>query len=264
MARVSPVDIPAPVGLGRDTVVRRAARAALASTLWDARGRRRLPAERALVAALEACDPRDVWWVCEMASVGPVYLLPTRPWVRALADFIDALGVTRVLEVAAGDGFLSRCLRAARPALTVVATDSGGWARPEARMREDERRTYRGVAVPGLAPGGDVERLSAARAVAKHRPELVVVSWAPPGTLVERVIRQPVRYVLDLGVDGDVCGNGTKTWRFQKELLDGPIESRALCRLDARPRDARHTRATLYYGGAHPEHGVERHPPVRR
>ena len=255
---MSPVEIPSPVRLGRDTAARRAARAALAATLWDARGQRRLPSERALVAALEACDPRDVWWVCEMAPPGPVYLLPTRPWVRALGELIASLGVTRVLEAAAGDGFLSRCLRAARPELTVVATDNGAWSRPEARMQEEELRFYRRVAVPGLRLGADVERTSAARAVDVHKPELVIVSWAPPGTLVERLIRMPVRYVLDLGVEGDVCGNGPRTWRFHKELLDGPIEARAICRFDVRPGEARATRATLYYGRAHPDFGVER------
>jgi hypothetical protein len=39
-----------------------------------------------------------------------------------------------------------------------------------------------------------------------------------------------------------------KTWRFEKEFLDGPIESRALCRLDTRPSVVRATRVTLYEG----------------
>jgi len=80
--------------------------------LWGPRGARRLPTERELVRAMTACDPRDVWWVCEMSSAGPVYLLPTREWVRELAKYLRTLGAARVLEVAAGDGFLTRCLRA--------------------------------------------------------------------------------------------------------------------------------------------------------
>ena len=45
------ITVPAPVGLGRDTAKRKAAREALAKVLWGPRGARRLPAERELVRA---------------------------------------------------------------------------------------------------------------------------------------------------------------------------------------------------------------------
>ena len=54
-----------------------------------------------------------------------------------------------------------------------------------------------------------------------------------------------------------VDAGGTRTWRFHKEFLEGPIEERALCRLDGGAVDKPKTRATLYYGRAHPEHGVD-------
>jgi hypothetical protein len=244
------VTIPAPVALGRDTRRRAQARAALAAVLWDVRGRRRLPGHAELSAALDACDRRDVWWVCEMNSVGPVYLLPTREWLRALAATLDGLQVRTVLEVAAGDGFLSACLARLRPRLRVVATDDGSWRQPGARMSRAERRAYRQVAVPGLAPGSSVQQMSATQAVRTYRPELVLVSWAPPGTLVERLLRAPCQHVLDIGVDGDVCGMGPRTWRHAEALLDGPLEQLALCRLDGRGSEAPHTRVTLYAGGA--------------
>lgn len=254
-----PVTVPAPVDLGRDTKKRAAARQRLAAVLWDDSGARRLPSERALVEAIEACDPRDVWWVCESSSAGPVYLLPTREWVKALARFVDETGAKKVLEVAAGDGFLAACLRRARPQLEVIATDDQSWAKPAARMNAADRRAYRGVDFAGIRPAAAaivVEKLGAVAAVKKHRPDLVVVSWAPPGTLVERVIRAPSRLVLDISVDGDVCGNGQRTWRFEKDFLEGPLEARALCRLDARPGAGRQSRFTLYYGARHPQHGV--------
>lgn len=244
------VTIPAPPG--RDTRARRAARETLARVLWSERGERRLPSERALVAALSACHADDVWWVCETSSAGPVYLLPTREWVRALARFVAKERVRSVLEIGAGDGFLATCLAQACPRVRVIATDNGAWKRPAGRMTKADRAEFAGVPLAGITGGAHVLRMSAPAAIARFRPDLVLVSWAPPGLLVERAIRAPSKLVLELGVDGDVCGNGMRTWRFEKDFLEGPLEARALCRLDARPRQERHTRATLYYGAAHP------------
>lgn len=251
------ITVPPQPNAGRDTSGRARARAVLVDTLWTRAGRRRLPRERALVAALQGCDPRDVWWVCEASSAGPVYLLPTHEWIKALAAWLDDVKARTVLEVAAGDGFLSQCLRKARPKLRVIATDDHSWSKASARSSARDARAFRGVPFAGIG-SNDVEKLGAVRAVERERPDVVMVSWAPPGTLVERVIRAPARLVLDISVDGDVCGNGAATWRFHKELLDGPLETRALCRLDARPALERHTRVTAYYGKAHAEHGIDR------
>ena len=253
--------IPPPVGLGRDTKARAAARDALARVIWDDDGRRRLPRERELATALEACDPRDAWWTCEMSVHGPVYLLPTREWVRALVREVRELGARRVLEAGAGDGFLARCLRDAAPELEVIAVDDASWSEPSARMSGADRRSLKGVRPAGLTLGEGVQRADALRAVRRHLPDLVIVSWAPPGSLVERLIRSPVRHVLEIGTEGDECGRGPDTLRFACELLDGPVERRAICRLDARPSEHRATRVTLYFGRAHPDHRRRRRPP---
>lgn len=247
------VIVPAPRG---DTPRRARARRALVDVLWRPDGTRKLPREKDLVAALGACDPRDVWWTCEASSAGPVYLLPTREWIAALARWLDAVKAKRVLEVCAGDGFLSACLRTARPSLRVIATDDGSWARAGARQSAADRRAFRGVSFAGIRMEG-VERMSVTRAVATHRPDVVLVSWPPPGLLVERAIRGPTKRVLEITVDGDVCGS-TRTWRWAKEFLDDTaLATRALCRLDARPHEERHTRVTMYFGALHPQHGVE-------
>jgi len=242
----------------RDTRARARARQRLADLLWTPNGDRRLPTEAALEAAISALGPGDLWWVMEATSAGPLYLLPTVEWVALLADYLDSLGVTSVLEVACGDGFLSSCLRAFRPTLRIVATDDGSWSRAGGRMTDADRELSPGVGFAGIRPGAGVRRQKAVRAVEAEKPDLVLVSWAPPGRLVDRVIASPSsKLVLEIGSDGDVCGNGQATWRFNKDFVDGPLEDRAFCRLDDAPAKARNTRITLYYGRAHPEFGVE-------
>ncbi len=247
---------PLPRGMGRETRARRAAREALAAVIWNPDGTRRLPSERALLSAIEACDRRDLWWVCEASSAGPVYQLPTREWVRALARFVTKVKARTVLEVAAGDGFVSACLARALPAVKVVATDDHSWKRPAARMNDADRTEFAGVDFAGITPAPTVQRMAATAAVTRYAPDLTLVVWAPPGSLVRRVVRaERSSLVLDLGVDGFT--GDTSAWRYRKEFLEGPLVTRALCRLDARPSEGRATHATLYYGRAHPDHGVE-------
>ncbi|MBM4283037.1 MAG: hypothetical protein FJ137_20535 [Deltaproteobacteria bacterium] len=245
-----------PPRTGRDTRARRDARAALIDVLWDARGRRRLPRERELANAIDACAPGDLWWVCEANSGGPLYLLPTREWLTALARFVDDTGARKVLEIGAGDGFLSTILQRRRPRLSVRAVDDFSWTKASRRMTAADRREFAGIEFSGIQPSALVERAPAVATIEAWQPDLVIASWAPPGTLVERAIRASTRLVLDLSVDGDVCGNGDKTWRFEKEFLDGALEDRALCRLDDEPHAARATRATLYFGRLHEQHAV--------
>jgi SAM-dependent methyltransferase len=237
---------------------RAAARALLARALWTKGGVRRLPGARELDDALARQRAEDLDWLCELSPLAPLYLLPTRRFVNALARQIRGLGVTRVLEVAAGDGFLARCLARAAPELELNATDSGAWSDPNARMTRAERRALRDV--PGLALGENVQRLDAARAIRRYRPELVLCSWLPPGDMLDTLVRARVRYVLELGAGGGVTGS-VYSWRFAHEFLEGELEQTARCRLDLRPRMALHSRATLYYGRTHPSYYEERVQP---
>src|SRR5439155_216905 len=82
---------------------------------------------------------------------------------------------------AGGDGFLSAALRQAAPGLEVIASDSGAWTDPRARMTARERREFRGINVPGVRLGASVLRLDALAAIRRTRPDLVLASWLPPG-----------------------------------------------------------------------------------
>lgn len=234
-----------------------AARAAFSRTVWDANGTRRLPTGPALDRALAALHPADLDWICEFGPLGPVYLLPTTTWLRALAHKLEALGVRRVLEIGAGDGLLSRGLRAVAPRLEVTATDSGAWSKASARMSEAERTELRGVDVAGLSLEPDVIKLEARAAIGKFKPDLVLASWLPPAFDLGRVLRTDVRFLLEIGAAGGITP-GAWNWRYAHELCEGPVETLARCRLDARPSKALQTRVTLYFGRAHPDHHCER------
>jgi len=195
--------------------------------------------------------------MCEFTPLGPIYLLPTRPFLRALAGLIRAQGARRVLEVAAGDGHLGASLAAVAPDLEVVRTDPGAWEEPSARMSAKERRALRGIAVAGLPPGPGVERLDARAAIEKHRPDLVLASWLPPGPLLADVIRSPVRHALEIGAGSGITGD-ISCWRFPHEFCEGPVEDLARCRLDERPATATHTRVTLYLGALHEQFAEDR------
>jgi len=232
------------------------AREDLARLIWSPSGERRLPSTRALDAALSRLRRGELEEMAELDPRGPLYLLPTRELVRALAARIRALDPRSVLEIAAGDGFLSRALGRAAPGLRIAATDSGAWTDPRARMNPRERRALRGTEVPGVRLGASVQRMDALAAVRRTKPDLVLASWLPPGTLLERLIRAPVRYVLEIGAKDGVTP-GAWSWRFAHDFCEG-LERYARCRLDQRPRRELHSRVTLYYGARHPLHARER------
>ncbi|HEX4381961.1 MAG TPA: class I SAM-dependent methyltransferase [Myxococcales bacterium] len=211
--------------------------------LWSARGERRVPTNAAFDAAAAKLRRGELERLCELNPIAPVYSIPTTQFIRALARTIRELKVTRVLEIAAGDGHLSRCLQRAAPDLRVTATDSGAWEKPTARMNAAEKRELRGKEVAGLAPGPGVLRLEALRAIRELKPQLVLCSWLPPGPLLPKVIRA-ARLVLEIGAGSGITGD-IRAWRYEHDFLD-ELEALGRCRLDERPKQKLHTRVTLY------------------
>ncbi|MGC4000229.1 MAG: hypothetical protein QM767_23435 [Anaeromyxobacter sp.] len=99
-------------------------------------------------------------------------------YTRALVDGLARLAGGRpCLEVAAGDGTLSRFLRAA--GVEVTATDDASWS---------------AVALPP-----EVERLEARAALRAHPAPVVLCSWPPAGNRFERAVLEAPhveRYVV--------------------------------------------------------------------
>jgi hypothetical protein len=211
--------------------------------LWNEAGDRLVPAAAAFDRAAARLRPGMLFRICELNPHGPIYLIPTLPFLRALARRIRACGARTVLEVAAGDGHLARSLQRIAPDLRVLATDSGAWSRPRARMSPRERRAFRGKEVAGLPPGPDVLRLDATEAIRMLQPDLVLVSWAPPGPLLGRVVRA-ARLVLEIGAGSGITGD-IRCWRYPHEFCDD-LDALGRCRLDERPARSLHTRVTLY------------------
>jgi hypothetical protein len=100
-----------------------------------------------------------------MPLVGPqgIYCLYSKPLVRKLAELI---GDRPALEIAAGDGTLSRFL--ADGGVDVTATDDHSW---------------RDVAFPD-----SVVRQDARTAVRTRQPQVVICSWPPAGNDFEREV----------------------------------------------------------------------------
>jgi len=209
----------------------------LTRLLWDARGRRRVTAAAEFDRAAARLPRGELERICELNPWGPIYFIPTRPFLRALARTIRETGARRVLEVAAGDGHLSRELARVAPDLRIVATDSGQWEKPQARMNARERRELRGVA--GLRLGENVVRLDALAAIRRYRPELVLACWLPPGPLLSRLARA-APLLLEIGASGFTGSHRAWPHRFCEEL-----EVLARCRLDERPQKKLHTRVVL-------------------
>jgi hypothetical protein len=92
-----------------------------------------------------------------------IYCFYTRQLVRELAAMIDG---RPALEVAAGDGTLSRFLRDA--GVEITATDDHSWS---------------AVSFPA-----EVEKLGAVEALRRYEPEVVICSWPPAGNDFEAAI----------------------------------------------------------------------------
>ena len=101
-----------------------------------------------------------------MPLVNPkgIYAFYSKELLAALARLIAD---RPALEIAAGDGCLSRSLRVA--GVTISATDDHSWSR-------------------SIDYPDDVEKLDAERALARYRPRVVLCSYPPPKNTFEAVV----------------------------------------------------------------------------
>lgn len=215
-----------------------------------------MPARAAFDRAVAKLRRGELERVCEFNPYAPIYLIPTAPFLRALAKLLKG---RRVVEVAAGDGHLAREL--ARRGVRIVATDSGRWEKPQARMNAQERKRYRNV--KGLSLGANVIRMPAEEAIRRYKPDVVLASWLPPGPLLGKVIRA-AKEVIEIGGGSGITGD-IRCWRYPHDFLE-ELDALGRCRLDERPAEKLHTHVTRYFTSsqAPPEAPSSRPRPPRR
>lgn len=116
---------------------------------------------------LRTCEAGIVYgsWLAFCQRHG-LYQVFTREYVQVLAAHLRRLESRRIVEVGAGAGHLTAALRA--EGLDVLASDPGKWQ--------------------GVEPAAWVERASVAKALARHRPDLVIGAWLPADTAGHRQV----------------------------------------------------------------------------
>lgn len=124
--------------------------------------------------------------VLPMVQARGIYCFHTRALIRGLSRLINGRAC---LEIAAGDGTLARLLR--QEGVHLHATDDHSWH-------------------GAVDYGEDVEQMSAARALTRFSPQVVLCSWPPAGNDFERhVFTTPSveTYIVITGRAEPVAGN---------------------------------------------------------
>jgi hypothetical protein len=158
-----------------------------------------------------------------LAERKQLYFLPTEEFLRALIRLCRHLGVRRVLEVGAGEGFMAGAL--AERGLPVIATDL--------------------EATPCAPYGVTVHRASHLEAVAAWQPELAFWCWPPLGSRAPQELFQApgLKYYLDVGDGGCAAGAPHLVPQFRGRYLN-TLSRLGYTRLDWGP--FRHNRCFLF------------------
>lgn len=185
------------------------------------RGRRRVPSWREVADFLQQ---GGVFSEVALTAQAQLYFLPTAEFLRALIGLFRHLGVKRVLEVGAGEGFLAGALAA--QGFQVRATDL--------------------EAVPGAPYGAQVQRAGHLEAAARFQPELAFWCWPPLGSRAPQELLQApsLKYYLDVGDGGCATGLPNLVPQFQGRYLH-TLSRLGFTRLDWGP--FRHNRCFLFY-----------------
>ncbi len=211
--------------------------------LWDEDGDRLVPGVAAFDRAAARLPPGMLFRICELNPHGPIYVLPTAPFLRALARRIR------------------RLRRPHRPGSGRGRRSSGALA-PRNRPRPERRRHRLGDLDPSRRPhvaarAPRLPRQGRRRPAARPRrapprgdrghPHAAAGSrareLAAPGPLLGRIIRA-APLVLEIGAGSGITGD-IRCWRYPHEFCED-LDALGRCRLDERPARRLHTRVTLY------------------
>jgi hypothetical protein len=180
---------------------------------------------------LSAGVPDEAVWLMALSQATGVYFFPSREWVMALKRYLKLLGVSRLLEIGAGRGYLSAALSpwCAAAGISFRAVDQG-----------------QGEFVSGLPVYAGVERGEALAAIREFRPEVALFAWPPPGQSVAPICQVPfLHYLIVIGEAGGGATGARADWQTLPHR-----ESPALSRYGRGRTGSQRHRVTIFYGGA--------------
>jgi hypothetical protein len=180
--------------------------------------------------------PDEAAWLMALSQATGVYFFPSREWVHTLMRCLKFLGVTRLLEVGAGRGYLAA-------ALTPLCAAAG------IRFRAVD--TGAGEFVTGLPVYAGVERADALTAAREFRPQVIIYAWPPPGQSVASLCQMDFLYYLMLIGE---AGGGATGAREDWETLPHRV-SPALSRYGRGRTGTLSHRVTVFYCGGQPSRG---------
>jgi hypothetical protein len=187
--------------------------------------------------------PDEADWLMALSQATGVYFFPSREFVRALMRYLKLLGVTRLLEIGAGRGYLTAAL-------------APGCAAAGIRFRAVDKGEGEFVSALPVYPG--VERGDALAAIRAFRPQVVLYAWPPPGQSVAAICQAPfLHYLILIGEVGGGATGAREDW----DTLPHRV-SPALSRYGRGRTGARRHRVTIFYGGGSPSHGRHGNAPV--
>lgn len=155
-----------------------------------------------------------------------IFTFYNKEYISCLANIIQkSVGLSQVLEVAAGDGMFSYYLRLY--GINIHATDKGNQYKPFSRF------------VGGMKKRTPVEILDAVSAIRKYKPKMVVASWLPHGEFIDiDIFNEKPEFVILIGEVHGCCGTPkfwkTKYWEqlnYTKTFLDR-CDKWNLCKTD--------------------------------
>jgi hypothetical protein len=193
--------------------------------LFDENGLKKLPRVEELRAVLrhsmlglfEVTDGRR-------NGVGrSLYTIPTVEYCDQLAKALKKLQgpKDRILEVCAGDGFLSYCLQ--QRGVKILPVDN--------RCTEESHNC-------GKDPRVEVAEAEAIEAIDDYKPTIVVASWIPyEDDLDERIVLNPhPKWLILIGEGCGGCTGSMGVWDYAHETMDEVDEYKGvhvnLCRTD--------------------------------
>ena len=158
---------------------------------------------------LREYDSISIWFsACHKFHIFQLY---PKEFIEELAKSIKDFHPTRIIEVGAGNGYLSKALQ--KQGIDIIPTDNKSWAH--------------------LTYPSEVEKLDFKEALAKYNPDMVVICWEAYGADYTReILKHPsVKWVIWIGENFGGCCGIEDLDELPHRILENPSKY-AVCRTD--------------------------------